>query len=540
MTRGDQTTRRPAEPGKERSGGLVPALTILSHPDLDRIGDVSLLLDLGETRCVELSRRDPDFGPPGDLWRGRPLGDQFLSRTPHRITEQPDGGLQIRARPGTKPSLRLDGEPVHDIWTIAADTLTHPHGALLEMDDRVSLWIHRLPREASTASRPPDLGMVGASSSLDAVRAAILRIAEVDLPVLLRGESGTGKELAARAVHDHSRRAGGPFVAINLGALPPALAAAELFGNVRGAFTGADVARKGYFRAAEGGTLFLDEVGEAPPEIQIMLLRALETGEIVPVGSHSPRRVDVRVIAATDSDLESRAQRGEFKEPLIHRLAAYEIHMPPLRVRLDNLGRLVRHFAQDTWKFLGRPVPRTSPDGTPWLPPALMRQMIRHPWPGNVRQLRNFVRKLVIDHADRPTLPPEVPDLLPEMNLTDPSTADLGTAGERESHRKKKEPPGTAYRRPAAIGDLELEQAWRECDFEPAATARRLGVSRPSIYNLVRAHPHLRLAEDLRDDELCEALAASDGDVVAAARQLEVSARALARRLSRLDRSAAS
>ena len=513
MTRGDETTRRPADPGNERNGGLVTALTILSHPDLDRVGDVSLLADLGGGRSVDLCRLVPDFGPPGDLWRGRPLGDPFLSRTPHRIIEAPAGGLEIHPRPGSEPSLRIDGEPVRGVSTISDETLAPPQGALLEMEDRVSLWLHRLPHEVATANRPPDLGMVGASSSLDAVRTAILRIAEVELPVLLRGESGTGKELAARAVHDRSRRAGGPFVAINLGALPPALAAAELFGNVRGAFTGADVARKGYFRAAEGGTLFLDEVGEAPPEIQILLLRALETGEIVPVGSHSPRKVDVRVIAATDSDLEGRARRGDFKEPLIHRLAAYEIQMPPLRARRDDLGRLVRHFAQDAWRFLGRPVPRPRPEGPPWLPPALMRRMVRHPWPGNVRQLRNFVRKLVIDHADRPALPSEVPELLPEL--------------------KKKEPPSTAYQRPAAIGDLELEAAWRECNFEPAATARRLGVSRPSIYNLVRAHPRIRMAEDLSDEELTEVLTASGDDVAVAARKLEVSARALARRVSR-------
>lgn len=521
MTRVDQTTRRPADTGAERNGRLVPALTILSHPDLDRIGDVCLLPDLAPGRSAELSRRVPDFGPPGNLWRGRALGDPFLSRTPHRITGSTSGDLQIQPRSGSGSSLRIDGESAVRHATIPESALDR--GVLLEMDERVALWLHRLPSETASASRPPNLGMVGASSSLDAVRSAILRIAEVDLPVLLRGESGTGKELAARAIHDQSRRSGAPFLAINLGALPPALAAAELFGNVRGAFTGADVAKLGYFRAAEGGTLFLDEVGEAPAEVQVLLLRALETGEIVPVGSHSHRKVDVRVIAATDSDLESRAKRGDFKEPLIHRLAAYEIQLPPLRARREDLGRLAIHFARDTFKYLGRPTPSPVLEDPAWLPPSLMGELVRHPWPGNVRQLRNLIRRLVIDHADRTALPSAVEELLPGVDRSTPSGANA----------EKKEPPGSAYQRPAAIGDLDLEKAWRESDFEPAATARKLGVSRPSIYNLVRAHPRLRMAEDLSDQELEDALAASGDDVAAAARRLEVSARALARRVSR-------
>jgi two-component system nitrogen regulation response regulator GlnG len=157
--------------------------------------------------------------------------------------------------------------------------------------------------------------------------------APLAVPVLLQGETGTGKELAARSIHDQSTRAQGPFLAVNLGALPAPLAAAELFGARKGAYTGAVQDLPGWFGRADGGTLFLDEVGEAPLEVQVMLLRALETGEIVPVGSQTPRRVDVRVVSATDADLEAAVGRGAFRAPLLHRLAGYSIRLPPLRHR---------------------------------------------------------------------------------------------------------------------------------------------------------------------------------------------------------------
>ena len=195
--------------------------------------------------------------------------------------------------------------------------------------------------------------MVGESAALRQVRAHVERIADLPVPVLVRGETGTGKELVARAVHLRSPRRDGPFVSVNLGAIPRDLAAAELFGAVRGAYTGAAQDRPGFFRAARGGTLFLDEVGEAPPEVQAMLLRVLESGEMYPVGGQAPVATDVRLIAATDADLEERIRDGRFKAPLLHRLAGYEIRLPPLRERREDIGPLFVHFAREELERIG-------------------------------------------------------------------------------------------------------------------------------------------------------------------------------------------
>ncbi|MEM8931761.1 MAG: sigma 54-interacting transcriptional regulator, partial [Acidobacteriota bacterium] len=396
----DETTRRPAGTGR-RSGGAADAvrvLTILAHPDLRRIGDRVPLVELDAGHGIELSRSKPELAPPDMVWHGRPLDDPYLSRQPWRL--EADGEGLVLHRQGSGLDVRVDGEGVirrdDPAGTITVPAVALDAGVSLILADRVALWLHRLPTDA--VAGPIDREMVGASATLGEVLNSIERAADLGVPVLLRGESGTGKELAARALHARGRRPNGPFVAVNLGALSPTLAASELFGHTKGAFTGA-IGKPGFFRAAEGGTLFLDEVGEAPTEVQAMLLRALEVGEIVPVGSHEPVPVDVRLIAATDSDLEARVRRGDFKEPLLHRLSAYEIRLPALRERLDDLGRLFVHFAFRVLDEIGEGSRRGAPDADapPWLPPDLIARLARYPWPGNVRQLRNIVRQLVID-----------------------------------------------------------------------------------------------------------------------------------------------
>jgi two-component system nitrogen regulation response regulator GlnG len=166
----------------------------------------------------------------------------------------------------------------------------------------------------------------------------------VNAPVLLRGESGTGKELVAHAIHEASPRRTGPYVAVNMAAIPPSLAAAELFGATRGAFTGADHDRPGYFSRAHRGTLFLDEIGETAPEVQALLLRVLEAGEVQAVGGLEPRRVDVRVLAATDADLQGMTAMDRFRAPLLHRLMAGYLQVPALRARREDFGRLLYAF----------------------------------------------------------------------------------------------------------------------------------------------------------------------------------------------------
>ncbi len=520
------TTRRsgtdPGQPGERE----LTALTIACHPDLDRIGDRHLLPELDAGHEVRISRTEPSFAAPATVW-GRPLEDPFLSRRP-LVLRPSDGGILID-RAGSSTELRVGGDEASKVHLSAEEVEA---GVVLELAGRIVLVLHRLGEPIHEP--PPDDEMIGFSAPMAGVRGAIQRVADLEVAVLLRGESGTGKELAARALHRHGRRADGPFVAVNLGALPPSLAAAELFGSVKGAFTGAVAGQQGYFRQAQGGTLFLDEVGETPAEVQAMLLRTLETGEVYPLGSQRPHPVDLRLVAATDADLEARVRSGSFKEPLLHRLSAYEIWLPPLRRRRDDIGRLFVHFARQELAALGgeRSVgePRlqgSDPAASPWLPADLAARLVACRWPGNVRQLRNVVRQLVIDNRGR--------DQLVAGTRVERLLAEVAEKVPEEPSGVAEEPDVPApRRRPAEIEPEELEAALRAHRFEPTTAARALGITRPSLYYLIRQHPTLKTAEDLDAETVRQALDACDGNVAAAARQLEVSARALRRRLKKI------
>jgi transcriptional regulator with PAS, ATPase and Fis domain len=234
---------------------------------------------------------------------------------------------------------------------------------------------------ASSAERFGDL--LGRSPEMRRLYALLERAARTDVTVLVQGETGTGKELVARAIHDASPRAAGPFVAVDCGALSETLLESELFGHVKGAFTGAVADRRGVFEAAAGGTLFLDEIGELPLGSQRKLLRALEAREVRRVGSSVAAPVDVRVVAATNRHLARAVNEGAFREDLYYRLAVVEAHLPPLRARREDIAPLARHFAD---RFAGAPAP---------LPPAFVTSLLRRGWPGNVRELRNFIERAV-------------------------------------------------------------------------------------------------------------------------------------------------
>ena len=250
----------------------------------------------------------------------------------------------------------------------------------------------RLRREnrALLAAARGDLdGLVGDGPAMRALRALITRVAPSPSPVLIRGESGSGKELVARALHAAGPRAGGPFIAVNCTALPEALLESELFGHVRGAFTGATTARAGLFVEAGGGTLFLDEIGDMAPALQAKLLRVVQLGEVRPVGSDDGQAVDVRIVSATHRDLEARVSAGLFREDLYYRLNVVPIMVPPLRDRREDIPELVaRFFAQACARNPHSPVRRLAPE--------LVAALSREPWPGNVRELENQIERMVV------------------------------------------------------------------------------------------------------------------------------------------------
>ena len=230
--------------------------------------------------------------------------------------------------------------------------------------------------------------IVGTSAVMQEVFKRIALVAASETCVHVRGESGTGKELAARAIYRHSRRSEGPFVAVNIASLSPSLAESELFGHVRGAFTGADDARTGLLAQADGGVIFLDEVADIPMALQVKLLRALEQGEIVPVGSNQPVRSDFRVISATHQNLPEMVAAGEFRHDLYFRLVAFEIEMPPLRDRREDIPILAEHFLDLLAAKSGQPSPRLSEEA--------VGELKRLPWYGNVRELRNSIEHAVV------------------------------------------------------------------------------------------------------------------------------------------------
>ncbi len=237
--------------------------------------------------------------------------------------------------------------------------------------------------------------LVGTSAAMQRLFATLERVAAADIDALIHGESGTGKELVATEIVQRSARAQGPLVVVDCGSISPALVESELFGHVRGAFTGADRDREGAFEAADGGTVFLDEIGELPLELQPKLLRALEQREVRRVGTSRARRVDVRVIAATHRELEREVNRGRFRDDLFYRLAKVNVRVPPLRDRLEDLPLLVDSFLA----AFGRR------DGGRLFSPDVIEQMMQHDWPGNVRELRNYVeRSIVLDDAPPPSM----------------------------------------------------------------------------------------------------------------------------------------
>src|SRR5450631_1218319 len=229
--------------------------------------------------------------------------------------------------------------------------------------------------------------LVGRSPAMQEIYRVLARLMQTDLTVMISGESGTGKELVARALHDYGKRRNGPFVAVNMAAIPRDLIESELFGHERGAFTGANTRASGRFEQAEGGTLFLDEIGDMPMEAQTRLLRVLQQGEYTTVGGRTPIKTDVRIIAATNRDLRQLIAQGLFREDLYYRLNVVPLRLPPLRERIEDIPDLVRHFLR-----------KAENDGLPTktLDNESLETLRRHRWPGNVRELENLIRRLAV------------------------------------------------------------------------------------------------------------------------------------------------
>jgi DNA-binding NtrC family response regulator len=361
---------------------------------------------------------------------------------------------------GSKNGTLIDG--------VAITKVTAPAGAVLRLGHSL---VQLLPAD-EVVDIPPSSNdrfgdLYGQSVAMRQVFAVLERAARSDASILFLGESGTGKELAARAVHDASPRAGGPFVVFDCGAATDTLIESDLFGHVRGAFTGAQGDRIGAFAAAHGGTLFLDEIGDLPVALQPKLLRMLEAGEVIPLGSRKPERFDVRVVAATHRDVFAEVARGGFRGDLYYRLAVVEVHLPPLRARQGDLHRLVQVFLERAGA--GRLAAGVGG-------PALER-LERYHWPGNVRELRNVITRAVALSApgdDFASLP-----ILLRPTVGAPAAAEaVAHKADRPFHDAKQEVVDRFERE--YLSDLV-----RRADGNLSQAARLAGLERKFLYRLL-------------------------------------------------------
>jgi two-component system nitrogen regulation response regulator GlnG len=360
---------------------------------------------------------------------------------------------------------------------------------LAQLREVVTRAVHlsRLSRTPAVYDESPQpLGegdqLVGTSPAMQELYKSIGRIAPQDVTVLIQGESGTGKELVARAIYQHSRRSKAPFLAINCAAIPEPLLESELFGHERGAFTGADRRRIGKFEQADNGTLFMDEVGDMAPATQAKLLRLLQEGEFERVGGNTTIRTNIRVIAATNQDLESLAATGRFRQDLFYRLNVLSINIPPLRDHIDDLPLLVRYFLGRMNRELDRHVQDVSPEAM-----QLLRQ---HTWPGNVRELQSAVKYALI-HAAGDTLTPEcLPQHVREAALAGSASAAAGGACDvaRLVRDLLKDRSGDIYYLvQAAVDRTVLAAVLEHVKGNQVEAAEILGISRNTLRSKLRS-----------------------------------------------------
>jgi len=397
--------------------------------------------------------------------RGRDKGAQLVLEQASSVLVGTDPDADLSLRDDTVSQRHCELRPTERGWIVA--DLGSTNGvrvdgvrvveALLEDKHRLALGETELEwrlqeGEAEHALSAEFGGLVGEAPATRELFARLQQAAASDATVLLEGESGTGKELLADALHNASGRADGPFVVIDCGALARGVVESELFGHEKGAFTGADRPRTGALEEATGGTLFLDEIGELPLELQVKLLRALESREVKRLGATRPRPIDVRVVAATHRKLERAVAEGRFRADLYYRLAVIKLHVPPLRDRREDVLPLARHF-------VGRLKPGLDPDAV--LSGGLEAALASYAWPGNVRELRNVIERLIL-------------------------------VGELDTQvRGKAAPQPYAVARQEAIDQFEREYCralLAYTDGRMAKAAEQAGISRQMLHRLLRKH----------------------------------------------------
>ncbi|MFK7989337.1 MAG: sigma-54-dependent transcriptional regulator [Sandaracinaceae bacterium] len=409
-------------------------------PARDRAEAIALLEDPARFDAVITDLALPDGS-----------GMDVLSKA--RESEEALQVLMITAYGGTDDALEAMRRGAYDF--VQKPFRNHELLALLEkMLEKRKIVLENRTLRATLDGTFRNSGVIARSTAMRGVMEMVDRVASARTSVLVTGESGTGKEMVARALHTLSSRAEGPFVVVNCGALPEALMESELFGHEKGAFTGAAERREGLVRAAHGGTLFLDEVGELPPELQVKLLRVLQDRRVRPVGGASETDVDVRVVSATNRDLEADIETGRFRSDLFYRLNVIRLHLAPLRERPEDVALLAEHFVEKHSVLNGRSL-TLSDDARAWI--------VRQPYPGNVRELENVIERAVTLARGRSIT---LEDLPAGQSLTPPPGAEVVI--------------GDGFDLDAYLADIEhriLLRALEETDGVRTEAAKRLGMT---------------------------------------------------------------
>jgi DNA-binding NtrC family response regulator len=399
------------------------------------------------------------------------------------VEEQPDAQIVLMTGHGSAAGA-LDAVSLG-----AYDYLMKPFEVadVLRIAQDVRRAHEKRERPGTTGELPPtpvytsDIDLVGVSVGFVEVMKMVGRVAATNLPVLITGESGTGKEVVARAIHCRSTRAEGPFVAVNCGAVPSELIESEMFGHVRGAFTGAERDRRGLLQEADGGTILLDEITETTPAFQVKLLRALQEGEIRRVGSNHTIRVDSRVIAATNRDVEREVSEGRFRQDLFYRLNAVTLHLPPLRERREDIMPMARYFAE-------RACPVAAPVS---FSRDAVRVLVSYDWPGNIRELENAIIRAVA-LCDRLVRPEDLPERVREAAAAQEHAAALRSP-EAQTHEEPAgdAPPAAAEEPLLSLSELEgrhIARVLAHTGGNKQAAARLLGIDRTTLQRMIKRH----------------------------------------------------
>jgi DNA-binding NtrC family response regulator len=522
MSSVDYTITSPVALSTQNNRHLL-GMTIAWHPDLARIGDQ--YIGGIDAAIIELSRFSPTFQQISS--DPLPIGHGGISREPVRIVRDTSDGITI-CPPNSRMVVEINGKEIRDPTYISAAQIEA--GAILGLGRAVFIcihWMRCLPKQN------PVEGFLGVGSSAIQTRDLIRLAATNDNTVLLLGETGTGKEVAAQGIHNLSKRNSHKLVSVNMAALNESLAAADLFGATRGAYTGAQTTRDGFFSEAQNSTLFLDEIGNTPATVQPMLLRVLENGEYRPLGATRDARSTARLITATDQDLYDES----FNHALLRRLESFIIRIPPLRARREDIGILIRDLLQNR--------NLTTIDASQ-IPHALISDMLNFDWPGNVRQLGNTFKRALLSiqmgefpvlalMVERPKMsasasaemrqPSSAPaNFQPPRNITSPAKAEVSPGNEGLLERKKLRD----------LTEQDVVDAMEKHQWTIQYAADDLGISRPSMYKLIESNRQIRRVEQIPAEEIQEQFQLANNQVEQCASRLKTPSEALRRHLKGL------